>query len=170
MLVSGEPLATTTTSFLPSANAVLPERPSQAPQAPMMTMMRSDLFMVGSSEHPGHLGEVQVVLHASQQLGIVFGDPHAGELELVHQARRGSKIQADLYVLDPVEIRVIGWLVVLVHGEWHHVPQDVKPIAGLDVEAQATTVADEAAPRRCARTHAVVLLSLDDLALDEYPP
>src|SRR5215468_10640482 len=114
MLVSGEPLATTTTSFLPSANAVLSERPSTAP---MMTMRRSGLFTVGSSEHPGHLGEVQVVLHARKQLRVVFGDPHPGELQLVDDARRRSKIQADLYVLDSVEIRVIGWLVVLVHGE-----------------------------------------------------
>src|SRR5215510_3457521 len=117
MLVSGEPLATTTTSFLPSANAVLSDSTSTAP---MMTMMRSDLFMVASSEHPRHLGEVQVVFHASQELRVVFGDPHPGELELVHDGRRGSEIQADLYVLDPVEIRVIRWLVVLVHGEWHH--------------------------------------------------
>src|ERR1043166_7202895 len=160
MLVSPEPLAVTTTSFLPSACASPPAMHSA------MAIVAIAVFMADLSEHPGGLCGVQPQLYAGEQALAIVVEQDVPAFGLEHQRPGRPEVETERHGVDPLEQRVVGRLVVLVHRVRHGVPRQVGAIAGDAVGAEVTAVGHEAGRTGHAGAARVVVLARDHLALD----
>src|ERR1043165_9723555 len=158
MLVRPAPLATTTTSFLPSAWA----SPVAAHSA--TTIVAIAIFMMALSEHPGGLRGERPQVDVGEQ-ALTGGEPDIPALELEDQRRGRPEVEPEVLGVDLVEDRVVRRPVVLVEVERHHVPQLIEAVASERVEPEIAAIRHEARRARRPGAVGVVMLARDHLAL-----